>query len=206
MEVVDWSGTAGQPRPEGSGDAGASTSGVRRAGKATRASSAAAAAGVARQGGGVQKKSKLKQSKLPGAQQPVRACVNVLAGKSRGGAGSAAILGEAGRKIDWIHGHWEPVEKEKYKNTAADKLPAALRSDKAMMQCLHCQAQCSFNPSTNFKVHLLTACTPFAASEHWNSDVVVGELAKRASAARQTVRQSTAQNACSCVVGTAPFN
>ena len=110
-----------------------------------------------------------RQTTLATVAVPRGEDVTVLAGaKPSSGSGSASAVrsGAPGRKKDWIHEHWVPVDKGKYK----DDDPAAdsqMYRDNALMQCLHCHKQRRYQPSTKFKDHLITACTAFADSDSW---------------------------------------
>jgi hypothetical protein len=127
---------------------------------------------------------KKRQSTLAAVVLPRREDVIVLAGAPKASraseTGSAARSGTPGRKRDWIHPHWEAVDKDKYKvGDPAAEIQAF--KDNAVMQCLHCKKRRKFNPSTNFKDHLLGSCPAFADSKHWEDADVQEELAKRKS-------------------------
>ena len=128
---------------------------------------------------------KKRQAKLKTNVLPARDDITILVGaKPVGGRGSALATGQAGRKVDWVHAHWVPVDSGKYEDIEANALPSTLHVDNAQMRCLFCGRKRSYNPSTHFKVHLLTACAGFRQSKHWDDECVQQELAMRTSKVR----------------------
>jgi hypothetical protein len=145
-------------------------------------SGATADASSSGQGKGV----KRRQTTLPGAPPPNSKAKVVAGGKIAKGPGTALRSGKSGSTLGWVHAHWEPVDKEKYAAEPRDQLQAKLHADKAKMRCLHCGTHdepfvMSYEPSTKRKNHLLSVCTGFRQSEHWQSSSVQDELAKRKS-------------------------
>lgn len=125
---------------------------------------------------------KQRQTKLQCNVLPAREDITILAGaKPVAGRGSALVTGHAGRKVDWVHAHWKPQDSEKYKDISMAELPSKLHSENPMMRCDYCDNVRRYNPSTHFKVHLLTACPGFRISSHWNDVDVRQELALRTS-------------------------
>ena len=142
-----------------------------------------------------------RQSTLAAVVLPRREDVTVLAGakpSSGSGTGSAVRSGTRGRKKDWIHEHWAPVDTDKYK---ADDPTTEARAfkDNAWMRCLHCDKQRRFQPSTKFKDHLVVACPAFADSDSWEDPDVQQELERR----KSKVCGKISWQACVCTLASA---
>lgn len=109
---------------------------------------------------------------------------------------------QTGAPVSWYHKHWtvdaEWLATQEGLELKGDTLQdlKLLKEGKAQMTCNHCHCKKSFNPSTNFKTHLMQACLPFKSSPAFESEEVQRERALIAS--KEKVRNTTSA-LCACI-------
>jgi hypothetical protein len=105
----------------------------------------------------------------------------------RGTAHKKQEMGNNGRPLAWYHSYRRPIDREKYRGQVAKSLDLRrkLQQDNARMVCISCCEQdpdmathFGYNPTTYFRIHLLSNCPSFKNSPAWALPEVVKELSK----------------------------
>jgi hypothetical protein len=109
---------------------------------------------------------------------PVQAHLHLMASQRTiqlsGGEGEGAKGGKC--HLSWYHSEWTPVQEEDYGSSVTKESLKRLSSERAQMQCNHCDKCFPFNPSTRFRNHLLLRCSEFALTGTFQSGPVQADL------------------------------